>query len=128
MFLGAPCGFPCCARPCRRTGTRIRGERRFTYALLPFSGPFEQAAVVHSAYEPIPSAVEWAAPGVRDRGTRPALFPYRSVNHHRNRAIRGVYETDMLEENGRAPPFTGNAVPLTFKPFKIKTLVIRFQG
>jgi alpha-mannosidase len=138
-----------------------QGEHRFTYALLPFSGPFEQAAVVRSAYElNIPATVEWAAPkgtgtAVQDSlcsltgasviiesvkapetigdGKTLVFRMYESLGGqtrtilHCNRAIRGVCETDMLEENGRALPFTGNAVPLTFKPFEIKTLVIRFQ-
>jgi alpha-mannosidase len=45
-----------------------------------------------------------------------------------NRGLRAVYETDMLEENRRCLSFTGgNTLSLEFKPFEIKTLVVRLS-
>jgi alpha-mannosidase len=38
--------------------------------------------------------------------------------------IAGAEETDMLEENGKALPFTGRELPLEFRPFEIKTLLV----
>jgi alpha-mannosidase len=35
-------------------------------------------------------------------------------------------ETDMLEENGKALPFSGKEIPLEFRPFEIKTLLVQF--
>jgi alpha-mannosidase len=40
--------------------------------------------------------------------------------------IAGAEETDMLEENGKAVPFTGRELPLEFRPFEIKTLLVKF--
>ncbi|MDR3191983.1 MAG: glycosyl hydrolase-related protein [Treponema sp.] len=42
------------------------------------------------------------------------------------RPLAGAEETDMLEENGRALPFTGRELPLEFRPFEIKTLRVKF--
>jgi alpha-mannosidase len=41
-----------------------------------------------------------------------------------NRGLSQVHETNMLEEKSQPVPFTGSTVPLDFKPFEIKTLLI----
>jgi alpha-mannosidase len=40
--------------------------------------------------------------------------------------LAGAEETDMLEENGKALPFTGKELALEFRPFEIKTLRVKF--
>jgi alpha-mannosidase len=40
--------------------------------------------------------------------------------------IATAEETDMLEENGKAVPFTGRELALEFHPFEIKTLLVKF--
>jgi hypothetical protein len=37
-----------------------------------------------------------------------------------------VYLTDMLEDHGVELPFSGSDVPLDFRPFEIKTLLVSF--
>ncbi|MDR0451040.1 MAG: glycosyl hydrolase-related protein [Treponema sp.] len=39
--------------------------------------------------------------------------------------IARAEETDMLEGNGRPLPFTGRELPLEFRPFEIKTLLVK---
>jgi alpha-mannosidase len=41
-----------------------------------------------------------------------------------SRGISALYETDMLEDNGKEIPFAGNEASLEFKPFEIKTLKV----
>jgi alpha-mannosidase len=41
------------------------------------------------------------------------------------RDLSQVHETNMLEENARPLPFTGNELVLEFKPFEIKTILAR---
>jgi alpha-mannosidase len=43
-----------------------------------------------------------------------------------DREISALYETDMLEDGGKELPFAGNEAPLEFRPFEIKTLIVRF--
>jgi alpha-mannosidase len=146
-----------------------QGEHRFTYALLPFAGSFEEAGVIRSAYElnakagteyaPVSGPVKAAArslcsldggaviiesvkspasgspengsPANEDRKTL-VLRLYESLGGqarttlHFDRAVSAAYQTDMLEENGAELPFSGNDVPLGFRPFEIKTLLVRF--
>ncbi|MDR0643599.1 MAG: glycosyl hydrolase-related protein [Treponema sp.] len=57
---------------------------------------------------------------------------YESSGGHRtgslrfSRPVASVEETDMLEENGRAVRCTGSCIPLAFRPFEIKTLLVSF--
>jgi alpha-mannosidase len=136
-----------------------QGEHRFTYALLPFGGAFEEAGIIPSAYElNVKALTEYAAPagpgkpaahslcsldgeGViiesvkapeRGGGKALVLRLYESLGGPRrgvlsfDRPVAAVYLTDMLEENGAELPFSGNSVPLDFRPFEIKTLLVSF--
>ena len=42
------------------------------------------------------------------------------------RAPKRVLETDMMEENGKVLKHKGNALPLYFTPYEIKTLLVEF--
>jgi alpha-mannosidase len=61
-----------------------------------------------------------------------AIRLYESLGGRARTALRfssplaAAEETDMLEENGKALPFTGKELPLEFSPFEIKTLLVRF--
>jgi alpha-mannosidase len=136
-----------------------QGEHRFTYGLLPFTGPFETAGVVRSAYElNVPAVVERgpspetavrqsfcsvsgesviiesvkAPEEAGGNGKTVTLRLYESLGGRTrttlrfNRRISALYETDMLEDQGKELPFAGNEAPLEFKPFEIKTLTVTF--
>jgi alpha-mannosidase len=146
-----------------------QGEHRFTYAILPFAGSFEEAGIIRSAYElnvkagaeyapvsgsvkarakslccldgeaVIIESVKFPASGSSGNG-RPetgggktlVLRLYESLGGqarttlHFDRAVSAAYQTDMLEENAVELPFRENDVPLGFRPFEIKTLLVRF--
>jgi alpha-mannosidase len=61
-----------------------------------------------------------------------ALRLYESLGGRARTVLRfsgpltGAEETDMLEENGKALPFAGKELPLEFRPFEIKTLLVKF--
>lgn len=40
-------------------------------------------------------------------------------------ALAEVFETNLIEENARSIGFEGNAVPFSYRPFEIKTFLIR---
>jgi alpha-mannosidase len=137
-----------------------QGEHRFTYGLLPFTGSFETAKVVRSAYElNIPAEVERGPRAETGHGSARQSFCsvsgesviieavkapeeaggkavilrlYESLGGQTratlqfNRGISALYETDMLEEQGKKLSFTGNEASLEFKPFEIKTLMVSF--
>ncbi|MDR2447449.1 MAG: glycosyl hydrolase-related protein, partial [Treponema sp.] len=139
-----------------------QGEQRFTYALLPWTGSFNESGVVRSAYElntkigieNIPgTAAETDARFSLCSPDNPALIVesikapeadadktqkrllvrlYESSGSHRtgnlrfNRPVASIEETDMLEENGRVVQCAGSCIPLAFKPFEIKTLLVSF--
>ncbi|MDR1374899.1 MAG: glycosyl hydrolase-related protein, partial [Treponema sp.] len=138
-----------------------QGAHRFTYALLPFGGSFEEGGIIRSAYElNVKAAAEYAPPSgsgeaaarslcsldgegviiesvkAPERGDGNALVVrlYESLGGHRRAALRldrpaaAVYQTDMLEEHGEALPFNGSEVPLDFRPFEIKTLLVSFHA
>ncbi|MDR3284425.1 MAG: glycosyl hydrolase-related protein [Treponema sp.] len=44
-----------------------------------------------------------------------------------NRPVSSVMETDMLEGNGHIAQSAGSRIPLAFRPFEIKTLLIHFH-
>jgi alpha-mannosidase len=52
--------------------------------------------------------------------------PARTTLRFNDRPVAAVYLTDMLEENGVELPFNGNSIPLDFRPFEIKTLLVSF--
>jgi alpha-mannosidase len=144
-----------------------QGEQRFTYALLPWQGAFNESGVVRSAYElntvagceTIPGTVDPAAGEILDEyslcrvdnpaviiesikapetdidrsSERLAVRLYESFGGHRNcalyfsRPVAFVEETDMLEENGQSVECIGSSIPLVFKPFGIKTLLVTFK-
>ncbi|MDR0760695.1 MAG: glycosyl hydrolase-related protein, partial [Treponema sp.] len=50
----------------------------------------------------------------------------RTGNLRFSRPVASAEETDMLEENGRSVQCTDSYIPLVFKPFEIKTLLVSF--
>jgi alpha-mannosidase len=139
-----------------------QGEQRFTYALLPWDGSFNESSVVRSAYElntkvaaeNIPGAaivandlfslcsldnsaliIEGIKAPEADAGKsrkRLVVRLYESSGGRQtgslrfSRPVASVEETDMLEENGRVMRCTNSCIPLTFRPFEIKTLLVSF--
>jgi alpha-mannosidase len=153
-----------------------QGEQRFTYALLPWKGSFNESGLVRSAYElNIPAACEHISgtpietedqhslcsvdnPAIiiesvkmpeltaeriargflpeadTGQGSKTLVMRlYECFGGHQksslcfSRPIASVEETDMLEENGHTVGYTDCGIPLVFKPFEIKTLLIRFR-
>ncbi|MDR2783719.1 MAG: glycosyl hydrolase-related protein [Treponema sp.] len=139
-----------------------QGEQRFTYALLPWTGSFNESGVVQSAYELNTKTGIENIPGTpAETDTwfslcspdNPALIiesikapesdtgknlkrlvvrlyessgRHRASNLHFSRPVTSIEETDMLEENGRSVQCSASRVPLVFKPFEIKTLLVSF--
>ncbi|MGN0747193.1 MAG: glycoside hydrolase family 38 C-terminal domain-containing protein, partial [Aristaeellaceae bacterium] len=133
--------------------TADQGEQEFTYAFLPFAGPFEQSRVLREAVElnepPIPGGgAEDAQPvflpekaniivdTLKPSDTCPGAVLVRvyeamgmatdtAVTLHP--AIAAVKETDMLEENGHPLPMEGG-LRLHFSAFEIKTILLHIAG
>jgi alpha-mannosidase len=138
-----------------------QGEHRFSYALLPFGGSFEEAGIIRSAYElnskagteyaPEAGSVKAAARSLCSLDSQAVIIEsvkvpeegnprtlvlrlYESLGGHTrttlrlDRDIAAVYLTDMLEEHGEALAFKGGEVPLSFRPFEIKTLLVSFRA
>jgi alpha-mannosidase len=132
-----------------------RGEHRFTYAILPFAGGFGSSGVIRSAYElNSPPEADSAADGLQSQslctlegnavivecvkapedGGENALVLrlYESLGGtcrtrlHFLRELRAAAETDMLEGNPKLLAVTGQELPLEFRPFEIKTVIVRF--
>jgi alpha-mannosidase len=138
------------------------GEQRFTYSLLPFTGPFGTSGVVRSGYELNESAVVEMAPNAKgtakgggeysflslegeavivesvkcpenDKKKTIVLRLYESLGSraktvlHFNRDLTAASLTDMLERNPKPLRFSGNEIPLSFRAFEIKTVVVTFR-
>jgi alpha-mannosidase len=137
------------------------GEQRFTYSILPFTGPFGNAGVVRSGYELNESAVvdigsnpgsvkgsgeysflslEGEAVIVEsvkcpedDKKKTVVVRLYESLGGrtktvlHFNRGIVQACLTDMLEGNPKPLRFSGSELPLVFRAFEIKTVMVTFK-
>ena len=134
--------------------TADQGEQDFTYAFMPFAGPFEQSRVMRQATElnePVIPGGDGAADAhplflpekaniivdtVKPSDTCPGAVLVRvyeamgmatdtAVTLHP--AIAGATETDMLEENGHPLPVEGG-LRLHFGAFEIKTILLHTAG
>ena len=134
--------------------TADQGEQDFTYAFMPFAGPFEQSRVLRQATElnePVIPGGDGAADAhplflpekaniivdtVKPSDTQPGAVLVRvyeamgmatdtAVTLHP--AIAGATETDMLEENGQPLPMVGG-LRLHFSAFEIKTILLHTAG
>ena len=127
------------------------GRHRFAYAMLPHLGGFSVETVVRPAYEfnVAPTVIEGAtpvsaslltvdAPSVIVESVKWAedaeAFVVRLYEAGRTRAratvafgmpVASVEATNLLEEDGAAVALEDGAVRLEFRPFEIKTLVVR---
>jgi alpha-mannosidase len=139
-----------------------KGEHRFTYSLLPFSGSFGNSGVVHKGYElNEPSTVEINSNGAKeakgeseysffsldgeaviaesikgpevDKKKTVVLRLYESLGGrtrtvlHFNRNINQAFITDMLEGNPKPLRFSEKDLPLNFRAFEIKTVMVTFK-
>lgn len=134
--------------------TADQGEQDFTYAFIPFAGPFEQSRVLRQATElnePVIPGSDGAADGlpvflpekaniivdtVKPSDTCPGAVLVRvyeamgmatdtAVTLHP--AIAGATETDMLEESGHPLP-VDHGLQLHFGAFEIKTILLHTAG
>jgi alpha-mannosidase len=137
--------------PIAPDGEADQGEHAFTYSLLPFTGAFADSRVVRTGYElnaHVPAHVGGGnyslftidggsviAESVKlpENGDTDSLVIrlYESLGGqarttlHFAQKLSAAHETDMLEGNAKVIPFAGNDLTLEFKPFEIKTLVVR---
>ena len=134
--------------------TADQGAQDFTYAFMPFAGPFEQSRVLHQAAElnePIIPGGDGAADAqpvflpekaniivdtVKIAETCPGALLVRvyeamgmatdtAVTLHP--AIAAVTETDMLEEHPQPLPME-SGLRLRFGAFEIKTILLHIAG
>ena len=129
------------------------GAHRFTYVLLPHEGGFSVEKVVRPAYElnapprvvrhqgiPIPSGsfLRLDSPDVIIETVKQSEdgpgFVVRLYEASRSRTravltlppgVKSVAQTNMLEESPEPLPLDGGKVQLSFRPFEIKTLLVR---
>jgi alpha-mannosidase len=134
-----------------------RGEQRFTYSLLPFSGGFGGSGVIRSAYElNSPATAVFGSKGavngqslctvdaeaviiesikVPEDASADTLILrlYESLGGKCRTTVRFsrelsvASETDMLEDNPKPLPFRGRDIDLEFGPFEIKTIRAGFK-
>ncbi len=129
-----------------------KGTQEFTYSLYPFQGPFEASDVVRKGYElncPPTRApgsggeqrvltldadnviIETVKPAEDDSGDVIVRL-YESMRKTTRarltcwEALRECHQTDMLEGNPEPLQVDGACVELSFRPFEIKTLRLRF--
>ncbi|MGN1018767.1 MAG: alpha-mannosidase [Aristaeellaceae bacterium] len=130
--------------------TADQGEQDFTYAFMPFAGPFEQSRVLREAVElnepPIPGSIAAVdelpvflpekanviADTVKVADAHPGALlvrVYEAMGMATDTAvalhpsIAAATETDMLEENSRPLPVEGG-LRLHFGAFEIKTILL----
>jgi alpha-mannosidase len=126
------------------------GVHTMSYALLPHVGGFDAESVIRPAYEfnYTPMMVQGelnvaplfalSAPGIICEAVKQAedvenAYVLRLYEAERNAtsctltlpgALK-VYETNMLEEIGAELPLNNGAVKLKFRPFEIKTILVK---
>ena len=126
------------------------GVHTMSYALLPHVGGFDAESVIRPAYEfnYAPVAVrgaldvaplfELSAPGIICEAVKQAedvenAYVLRLYEAERNATgcmltlsdAASVYETNMLEEILSELPVENGAVKLKFRPFEIKTILVK---
>jgi alpha-mannosidase len=138
-----------------------KGEHRFTYSLLPFTGSFGNSGVVRSGYElnesvkvdinpksgPVKGDCEYSFLSLEggavivesvkcpenDKKKTVVVRLYESLGGrtktvlHFNRFLAQASLTDMLEGNPKPLRFSGNELPLVFRAFEIKTVMVTFR-
>jgi len=137
------------------------GEQRFTYSIVPFSGPFGNSGVIRKGYELNESVVVDIGSETKENAKGKTEYSFFSIEGeaviaesvkgaesakkktvvvrlyeslggrtktalHFNRDIAQAVVTDMLEENPKPLRFSGKDLPLTFRGFEIKTVMITF--
>ncbi|NLE99418.1 MAG: alpha-mannosidase [Anaerolineales bacterium] len=133
--------------------TADRGEQTFSYAFYAWNGPFFDSRVVQEAYElNVPAltaagasderSLFWVdAPNVIADTVKPAedrsgdmivrLYEAKRASTscvlNTSLAVASVAETDMLEHIIGELPIQQGQVPLTFRPFEVKTLRLKVR-
>ena len=132
--------------------TNDRGRHSVTYSLLPFVGAFSAENVVYPAYalnspafitngalkSPFYAPFSLSAPNIICESVKPAedipeAFVIRLYECERNRTNCTVlfteqvkvFETNMLEDIRSELELTQNSCKLEFRPFEIKTLLVK---
>ncbi|MBQ7319678.1 MAG: alpha-mannosidase [Clostridia bacterium] len=126
------------------------GTHTMAYALLPHVGGFDAESVIRPAYEfnytpvmvqgelDVAPLFALSAPGIICEAVKQAedvenAYVLRLYEAERNATsctltlpdALQVYETNMLEEIGTELPLSNGAVKLKFRPFEIKTILVK---